>query len=372
MLQNSVKLLKRVTSSGKFIPYIDGLRFFAIMAVVLSHFNTYYNDRVGELPEMVRPVINFLFGDSYSGVMLFFGISGFILGMPFVKQYAYDGNKIKLKRYFLRRLTRLEPPYIVVLTMLFVLNIFMADKGGFVTLFPHYIASLFYCHNIIYGGFPTLNPVFWSLEVEVQFYILAPIFALVFKLNKLPRRLILLCVIFSWKFIFLRYNPFDFISLYDYVHYFLAGFLAADLFLEYSKNIKPKPVFDLICIVATILMWNGVKHYGLDLLYIILILTLTASSIYYKKFLSIPLVYIIGGMCYTIYMLHQRIMYVFLDKINNGTLFLDNLYMDFFVRLFFILTIIGVLCSIFFIFIERSTMKKEWWKYKSLKKLFFT
>lgn len=365
------KLLKRVTASGKFIPYIDGLRFFAIMAVVLSHFTTYYHDRIGELPSIISPVVNFLFGDSYSGVMLFFGISGFILGMPFINQYAYGGKEINLKQYFKRRITRLEPPYIVVLTFLFLLNIFFTDKGGFMTLLPHYIASLFYSHNIVYGGFPVLNPVFWSLEVEIQFYVLAPLFAMVFKLNKIYRRLILIFVIFGWKYLFLKYDPFEFISLYRYVHYFLAGFLAADLYLEYKDKFKPSYLIDVMCISATLLMWNGIRPLGLDLLYIIVILTMAGASLYYKKFLSLPIVYIIGGMCYTIYMLHQRIMYLVLERFMQGTLIMENVYIDFLVRLVFILVVIGIISSLFFIFVERPTMKKDWWKYRSVKKLFF-
>ncbi len=364
-------LLKRVTSSGKFIPYIDGLRFFAIMAVVMSHFNTYYADRVGDLPEIMKPIVSFIFGNSYSGVMLFFGISGFILGMPFINQYAYGGKKIQLGQYFKRRITRLEPPYIIVLTLLFVVNIFFADKGGFSELLPHYLASLFYSHNMIYGGFPVLNPVFWSLEVEIQFYIVAPLFALVFKLSKVGRRIFLIGFLVIWKFIMLRYNPFDFISLYEYIHYFIAGFLAADLYLEYKDKISPKIVFDILCVTATVLMWNGIRPYGADLLYIIVILTLAGSTVYYKRFLSIPLVYIIGGMCYTIYMLHQRVMYLALERFMQGTLIFENVYADFIVRLIFVLTVIGIVSALFFVFVERPTMKREWWKYRNVKKLFF-
>ena len=365
-----MKLLKRVTASGNFIPYIDGLRFFAIMAVVLSHFNTYYNDRVAKVPEIVEPVINFLFGSSFSGVMLFFGISGFILGLPFVKQYAYGGNQVKLKDYFLRRITRLEPPYIIVLTILFGLNLLFADKGGLSELLPHYLASFFYLHNIIFESFPVLNPVFWSLEIEIQFYVLAPLFALVFKWEKVPRRIFLFTFIFIWKFL-LIYNPLEVITLLNYLSYFITGFLAADLFMEYKNRIKPSVIYDFICVLSVVLFWNGIRPYGIDLLYLLAILTLTGSSVYFKKFLSMPIVYIIGGMCYTIYMLHQRVMYMVLDRFMQDILIFGNVYLDFAVRLVFILIVIGIISSIFFIFVERPTMKKNWWKYRNLKKLFF-
>ena len=41
---------------------------------------------------------------------------------------------------------------------------------------------------------------------------------------------------------------------------------------------------------------------------------------------------------------------------------MENVYADFTLRLVFILVIIGIISSIFFIFVERPTMKKEWWK----------
>src|SRR5690606_20381175 len=241
-------------------------------------------------PTVIAPIITFLFGSSFSGVMLFFGISGFILGLPFVKQYAYGGNQVKLKNYFFRRITRLEPPYIIVLTLLFLLNIAFADKGGFAELFPHYLASFFYMHNIIYDAFPVLNPVFWSLEVEIQFYLLAPLFALVFKLDKIPRRVLLFAFIFIWKFL-LQYNPVEVITLIDYLSYFMVGFLAADLYLEYKDQIKSSIWIDILCIASVILFWNGFRPYGIDLIYLLIILTLTGSSIYLKKFLSMPVVY---------------------------------------------------------------------------------
>jgi len=38
--------LARVTSSGQLIPEIDGLRFFAIISVVLFHLNWYYQQKM--------------------------------------------------------------------------------------------------------------------------------------------------------------------------------------------------------------------------------------------------------------------------------------------------------------------------------------
>ena len=51
------------------------------------------------------------------------------------------------------------------------------------TLLPHFFASLFYAHGLVYGSWSEINAVTWSLEIEVQFYILAPLLCRVFSIR---------------------------------------------------------------------------------------------------------------------------------------------------------------------------------------------
>ena len=103
---------RRITSSGLYIPEIDGLRFLAISWIFLFHFNDYlatarhFNE---------ASLLQTFFYNGYRGVELFFVISGFILSLPFAKYYLANGKKIRLKNYFLRRITRLEPPYFIIM-----------------------------------------------------------------------------------------------------------------------------------------------------------------------------------------------------------------------------------------------------------------
>ena len=108
---------------------------------------------------------------------IFFMISGFILSLPFAKAHFNKGRKkkISLKRYYLRRLIRLEPPYIIALIIFFIGNVWVLHKYSFDELLPHFFASAFYLHNTIYNEFSYVLPIAWSLEVEVQFYLLAPL-----------------------------------------------------------------------------------------------------------------------------------------------------------------------------------------------------
>lgn len=373
MFGNSFKLLKRVTASGEYLPFIDGLRFLSITMVILFHFFDYYRDRAYpvEISEDVQKQIIRFTTTGHVGVMVFFGISGFVLAMPFIRQHLYGGRKVLLKDYLLRRLTRLEPPYIIVITLLFALSIVTGSKGGFNELIPHYIASFFYMHNAVFDGFPVLSDVLWSLEVEVQFYLLAPLFALIFKLNKTVRRIILLIIILFYSDYFRQYvDPFAFRSIFKYLEYFMAGFLAADLYFEYKDKLKSSYVFDIISIYTIISIWLAFGEVPLAFKIAILIFC-SPFSIFWKKFLSLEWITIIGGMCYTIYMLHQRILYLVLGNFKPKQLIADNVFIDVATRVMVFAIPLALICFAFFIFVERPTMKKQWWKYRDLKKLFF-
>ena len=101
---------KRITSTGSFIPEIDGLRFIAIASVVLCHLSSFLTirDTNTYTDTFDYTLLKQLLSRGYLGVPLFFVISGFILGLPFAKFYIGGQKPINLKKYFLRRLTRLS------------------------------------------------------------------------------------------------------------------------------------------------------------------------------------------------------------------------------------------------------------------------
>jgi peptidoglycan/LPS O-acetylase OafA/YrhL len=80
--------LSRVTSTGEYIPEIDGLRFLAILPVMVIHATSCY---VSNLPSGaavpgqgpgIEGVLYPLFIRGWLGVPIFFVLSGFILGLP--------------------------------------------------------------------------------------------------------------------------------------------------------------------------------------------------------------------------------------------------------------------------------------------------
>ena len=234
--------LQRVTTSGRYIPEIDGLRFVAITAVIMIYsvnplqVDPRFQQRIVQAG--VPSFIAFLYHLN-RGVPLFFAISGYIIAQPFLRQYTSQGTAVSLKSFYLRRVTRLEPPYIVSLLLYgVVLSIWRAAKHRDVW---HSVGlSLLYVHNF----FPRLdfvNPPTWSLEVEIQFYLIAPILALIYRVRSARwRRFTLigsLVVSTLWPANVASEAGF---LLPSYFCFFLVGMLLADFPIE--RPSRPKHV----------------------------------------------------------------------------------------------------------------------------------
>ena len=244
----------RITTSGRsFIPQIDGLRFIAIMSVVAFHVRAICSYHFHASPQGLAvegDPVNDIFAVGHYGVSLFFAISGFILSLPFARQHLCGGNRVGLREYYVRRVTRIEPPYVIHLALIFLLcalvlrhlpshpNLYQNEAWAGFAL-KHVLASLVYADAFIYGSHPYPNIVLWSLAIEVQFYLLAPFLARVFKIREArPRRMLLAGLILLlppaiWAVAGLAGHTYlIYFSLAGNLQYFLAGFLLADLYLS--------------------------------------------------------------------------------------------------------------------------------------------
>ena len=364
---------KRITSSVNFIPEIDGLRFIAITSVVLYHLSHFLTVKTSG-PDTGTNVslLQKILANGNLGVPLFFAISGFILGMPFAKFHLQNGNPVSLKKYFFRRLTRLEPPYILVMTVL-LFSVLLTKKMPLTTALESYLSSIFYIHNFVYGKavMPLLNAVAWSLEIEVQFYILAPLMGFIFSIRSASARRVLMGGIACFFLILNYFINLPFISLINYIQYFFIGFLLVDLYLS-NSFILPKTKFDtLIALVFFTFLWlfnkgnfdTGFKKCIWELTILGSIFLFYYYVLIHKvfKFLSLSFFTNIGGMCYSIYLLH----YPIISLIGNPLLkhsFSRYVFVNLSIYSIVLLLAVGVNLAIFFLHIERPCMDKDWYK----------
>lgn len=308
-----VRRLTRVTSSGLYIPELDGLRWLAMALVFLQHFQLAILATTADRSVTPDPGLATLY-DMRVGVELFFVISGFILGVPFVSERVLGKERVDLRAYFLRRLTRIEPPYFIALAMFTALWLMLGRTPR--TVLAHSAASFFYAHNLVYGPFhpQAINMVTWSLEIEVQFYVLAPVLARVFLVHgRRARRsaLALSCLASSAAVeVARRFGIEPPLSIVTQVPYFAAGYLLADIYaVDWDRAPRAHWRFDLLAIptwlAIPLVATAPIPMRDLALAAALFVAFFSSfRSVATRAFLGWTPVRLLGGMCYSVYLMH--------------------------------------------------------------------
>jgi len=147
---------------------IDGLRAFAVLAVIL------YHAKPGLLP------------GGFLGVDVFFVISGFLITGILHKEFG-DGT-FSFGRFFERRVRRLFPAFFVmavatvIVSWRYLMPMEMRELGAGLTGAALALANMvFFLRTDYFAPAAELNPMLhtWSLSVEEQFYLVFPVLLLV-------------------------------------------------------------------------------------------------------------------------------------------------------------------------------------------------
>jgi peptidoglycan/LPS O-acetylase OafA/YrhL len=359
---------RRVTTSGGYVPEIDGLRFIAIAAVVAVHTWGYWSFRAGRTYASMSwfdVALERFVSLGFYGVHLFFMISGFILAVPFCRHAFEGGRPVNLRAYFWRRITRLEPPYVLTMLVFFALMP-LAKDVTWAQLWPHLLASLGYVHNIVYGQGSLLNNNAWTLEIEVQFYLLMPLLALALRLPALPRRAVfaVMAIVLSLHGLWLpRSTP---QSVLQYGQYFLVGILLCDLWTTDWRGRPRTWMGDLPGILAWpvfVALNLGVGGYVASVAnpWVIAMLFYSAlRGIGHGRGLSWAFVPIVGGMCYSIYLLHARAIAAVVHGPLRVMRSLGGFTADYLVVLVICSLVVVAVSAVFFLLVEKPCMDPDW------------
>lgn len=354
------------------IQEIDGLRFVAIFPVVIQHLSERLERNVSFVfnQGLEFEIIHFITNRGFIGVYIFFALSGFILGLPFAAHLLKNERKVSIRSYFIRRLTRLEPPYIIVVTLVACSLIFM-NYYTLAEIAPHYGASIVYLHSILFHSWSFINPPVWTLEIEVQFYILAPFLALLlFRIKgKILRRgsllfLLLLILILQQNFKVL--HQWYILTIVAHLHFFLLGFILADIYLvDWAQGVNKKGYFNylsMFALVALLLTWSW-EHFLLNRILFSFSLFLLIYSVFratwINRFITYPWITAIGGMCYTIYLIHLPLIELFIRVTKNVHL-TDFFSINFLLQLILLTPVLLLSSIFFFLLVEKPCMKKDW------------
>lgn len=147
---------------------IDGLRGVAAISVVLYHI--YLQDLLPAARVAFAEPFHTVLVNGYLGVYIFFVLSGFVIA------HSVRDAKITagfVGRFALRRSLRLDPPYWVAIAAAIVLPMLGAPTEARPPVSPPsvgaVVAHMFYVQQFL--GIPHLIGVFWTLCLEIQFYL---------------------------------------------------------------------------------------------------------------------------------------------------------------------------------------------------------
>jgi peptidoglycan/LPS O-acetylase OafA/YrhL len=168
--------------------YIDGLRGWAILLVLLIHssLGVVAIHSLDSFEPLLHPDIDMpswltaICGDSGHGVQLFFVVSAVSLTLSLLNHQRFD-----VKRYALRRFFRIAPMFYLGLafyTLYFGFGPRMWAPGGI--SWSDILATVFFVHTWFQNSTNSVVPGGWSIGDEATFYLLLPFLLILLKRSR--------------------------------------------------------------------------------------------------------------------------------------------------------------------------------------------
>jgi peptidoglycan/LPS O-acetylase OafA/YrhL len=179
-----------VTTTNRLAP-LDGLRGVAILLVVWYH--------VWQITWLSAPLpaLEFLPETGFSGVALFFVLSGFVITYPFLRAESTGEPQPNWRRFAYRRFIKIVPSYVLSLIVLIATSYAHFDSAG--DAIAAIVTHLFFVHTWWEPTFGAINGVLWTLAVEVQFYVLFPLVWWCFRRRALITAAAMVAISIAWR-----------------------------------------------------------------------------------------------------------------------------------------------------------------------------
>lgn len=185
------------------LPELDGLRALASLMVVVSH-----------IPEFDKSLVALRTGGRF-GVMLFFVLSGFLMGTLYLRAPFTRDSVVK---YAVARAIRIAPIYLTVVIAAYFIT----------TAWPGFIYALNNGNIVRHLFFSGNVAMFWSIPPEVQFYVVFIVIWWAAAVYRTQNILLPLIVVFAVVLTFMSYYghfPGTFVG--SHIQFFVGGLFAA-------------------------------------------------------------------------------------------------------------------------------------------------
>lgn len=384
---------------------IDGLRAFSVLYVILYHciiiVAMVTPDTLADVLASVNATNQWvLMGDR--GVDSFFVISGFLIASILFKEHQQLG-KIRLGRFYYRRLLRLSPAYLLLIYLFSLFAISSVQK-------EYLVAYVFYLNNFLDEPYRYISHA-WSLAVEEQFYLVFGVFtALVFFRVQTQYRLLLLLVLYCLSLVFrfiplwqqpellttghalvhgkaeltAAYNQALYINLHTRFGGLLTGVIAAFAVVFYPEKLKQwlqKYGAMLFLVAVALLVITDVlpvykeqkphvaflwfyhiahRHIFAFVIVVFLLLAFCQQGLAGKclnRFLSLKLWFPISQLSYSLYLFHLAVLLLFANHLYKTAIITSVTWENIWLLFVYSLPLLLLTSSLIYIFIERPFMK---------------
>lgn len=162
------------TGSRQRLPQLDFLRCIAILLIIGHHMIMPVDEAAS-----LKPVAELWRDWGWTGVDLFFVLSGFLIGGLLFAELRQHG-KLNVKRFIIRRGFKIWPlylGYVAGLVVLIAAREHLSLRQAVLRAWPFYTHTQNYTmHADLYANYPVAH--LWSLAVEEHFYLLLPLLLL--------------------------------------------------------------------------------------------------------------------------------------------------------------------------------------------------
>jgi peptidoglycan/LPS O-acetylase OafA/YrhL len=310
------------------IQILDGLRVLAIFMVMIFHFYARYQGQYYSYDFKVPGI--FIHGRL--GVQLFFIISGFVITLTLSKSKTF-------LEFMIKRFIRLLPGMVICATFTFFFfwlfdknNLIPACKSISNLLFSYTFISPKLINPLLGTNIRYIDGSYWSIWTELQFYIAGGLVYFLSSKNFLRNYLIIVALTLPIYYLCTSANfsnlleqligntqllrakhVFNVFNLFQYNCWFLAGIVLNKIY--FAERRDPKLVFLLagIFIVQMIILSN--LHITAICIGFFSILLLFLFKPSYISFLSNKTLSKIGVASYSIYLIHEYVGYLIMNRI---------------------------------------------------------
>ena len=290
-------------TSKAYYPLLDLLRFFAAFWVMSFHYLLGYS---GELSW-------YRYGNL--GVPLFFIISGFVI--------SQSVSNASIKAFALGRFIRLYPLFWIICTLTYLFTLIMPT--GHPVQFPEYLISMTMLGEKLgnaLGYVHLVDAVYWSLVVELLFYVGIGLFVYLFSWNRIRWFTAIWFLVSIGAFLSGVDDTFAAkMLLVRHASYFLFGItlmlIASTTYTSWKMRIYDWMFLGAVGLYGTLISYRALPPYltphPLDTEIVTLLQCVffigVALLVYLSRFMTkkkiIDAAIVVGGLTYPLYLIHQ-------------------------------------------------------------------